>query len=133
MTISAFTCHLPVSNKHLRNRGATVTRRCPMTASAVQYGRIQHAGVLVKDTATSKQFYMDVFGMQDDDELRNPKLPFKGSFLKAGSSQIHLMQLPNPDPLDGRPEHGGRYVSGFRFVQPLATCSENDSTIWHVN
>lgn len=22
--------------------------------------------------------------------------------------QIHLMELPNPDPVDGRPEHGGR-------------------------
>lgn len=77
----------------------------------VRYGRIQHAGVLVKDTALSKQFYMHVFGMEDDDALRNPKLPFKGSFLKAGSSQIHLMQLPSPDPEQGRPEHGGRYVS----------------------
>ena len=24
------------------------------------------------------------------------------------NAQIHLMELPNPDPVDGRPEHGGR-------------------------
>lgn len=77
-------------------------------SSRVQYGRIQHAGVLVKDSAASKKFYMEVYGMEDEDSFRNPKLPFKGSFLKAGSSQIHLMELPSPDPETGRPEHGGR-------------------------
>lgn len=88
-----------------------------MTSETIHYGRIQHAGVLVKDTAVSKKFYMDVFGMHDEDKLRNPKLPFKGSFLKAGSSQIHLMQLPSPDPEDGRPEHGGRCVAHFQTVR----------------
>lgn len=85
-------------------------------AGSVQYGRIQHAGVLVKDTHKSKEFYMQVLGMEDDTELRNPKLPFDGAFVRAGSSQIHLMELPNPDPLDGRPEHGGRYVSSSLFL-----------------
>lgn len=80
-------------------------------STAVDYGRIQHAGVLVKDTVASKKFYMDVLGMLDETELRSSKLPFDGAFLKAGSSQIHLMELPNPDPEEGRPEHGGRYVS----------------------
>lgn len=81
----------------------------------MQYGRIQHAGVLVKDTAASKKFYMEVLGMLDDSQLRNSKLPFKGAFLKAGSSQIHLMELPNPDPEEGRPDHGGRYVCSTCF------------------
>lgn len=76
--------------------------------STVRYGRIQHAGVLVTSTEVAKQFYMQVYGMQDDDHLRNPKLPFKGSFMRAGSSQIHLMELPSPDPIMGRPVHGGR-------------------------
>lgn len=79
-----------------------------MDSNPVHYGRIQHAGVLVKDTLVSKKFYMDVLGMLDDDALRNPKLPFKGAFLRAGASQIHLMELPSPDPEEGRPEHGGR-------------------------
>jgi len=25
-----------------------------------------------------------------------------------GNEMIHLMVLPNPDPMEGRPEHGGR-------------------------
>lgn len=74
----------------------------------VEYGRIQHAGVLVRDTLASKKFYMDVLGMSDDTHMRSVKLPFEGAFVRAGESQIHLMELPNPDPLEGRPEHGGR-------------------------
>ncbi|MGD8484393.1 MAG: VOC family protein, partial [Thioalkalispiraceae bacterium] len=26
----------------------------------------------------------------------------------VGNQQIHLLQLPNPDPVEGRPQHGGR-------------------------
>lgn len=89
--------------------------RCSLRMSSVEYGSIQHAGILVRDTNASKQFYMDVLGMADDTSLRNSKLPFDGAFVRAGASQIHLMQLPNPDPLDGRPEHGGRYVSSSFF------------------
>ncbi|CAN8065210.1 unnamed protein product [Agarophyton chilense] len=94
-----------------RGRAVCVSRGVVMSAAHgqdVRFGAIQHAGVLVRDTAVAKHFYMSVFGMQDDDHLRNPKLPFKGAFMRAGASQIHLMQLPSPDPLHGRPEHGGR-------------------------
>ena len=72
------------------------------------YGSIQHCGVLVRDTAESLEFYKKAFGFLDETHLRNPKLPYKGGWLRAGSSQIHLMELPNPDPVAGRPDHGGR-------------------------
>lgn len=36
------------------------------------------------------------------------KLPYRGAWLWVGDEMIHLMELPNPDPLTGRPEHGGR-------------------------
>lgn len=79
-----------------------------VSSPAIKYCAIQHIGLLVKDTAVAKQFYMEVLGMEDDDGLRNPKLPFAGAFLRAGSSQIHLMELPTLNPKEGRPEHGGR-------------------------
>ena len=107
MASPAFSPSLPLARPAL----STHSSKCPVAAvraSAVEYGRIQHCGVLVKDTEASKSFYMNVFGMEDEDYLRNPKLPFNGSFLRAGASQIHLMELPNPDPLTGRPAHGGR-------------------------
>jgi glyoxylase I family protein len=31
-----------------------------------------------------------------------------GAFVRGGAQQIHLMELPNPDPTTGRPQHGGR-------------------------
>lgn len=36
------------------------------------------------------------------------ELPYKGAWLWVGSEMIHLKELPNPDPVTGRPEHAGR-------------------------
>lgn len=40
----------------------------------------------------------------------NDKLPYGGVWLNVGSpsQMIHLMELPSPDPKNGRPQHGGR-------------------------
>ena len=78
-----------------------------LSASLGDYGAIAHAGLLVSDVEKSIDFYEKAFGFENVTHLR-PKLPFHGAFLTAGMSQLHLMQLPNPDPIDGRPEHGGR-------------------------
>ncbi|CAM9960391.1 unnamed protein product [Ectocarpus sp. 12 AP-2014] len=90
-------------------------------ASVPEFGGIQHAGVLVSDSMASKEFYVNVFGFEDDSPLR-PQLPFDGAFVRAGATQIHLMELPNPDPVDGRPEHGGRdrhVAFSIADLQPL--------------
>ena len=76
--------------------------------SSPKYGGVQHCGILVKDTELSKAWFMEMFGWKDDTHLRNPELPFKGAFLRFGTDQVHLMELPNPDPMIGRPDHGGR-------------------------
>lgn len=36
------------------------------------------------------------------------ELPYRGAWLWVGSEMIHLKELPNPDPVTGRPEHAGR-------------------------
>jgi glyoxylase I family protein len=74
----------------------------------IKYGGLHHIGVLVNNIEKSKDFYVNVFGFSDDSALRSKSLPFAGNFMKVGEHQIHLMELPNPDPIDGRPEHGGR-------------------------
>ena len=74
----------------------------------LKYGGLQHAGVLVTNTEKSKKWYMEVFGFLDDSHLRPDTLPYPGAFLKCGSDQIHLMELPSMDPKEGRPAHGGR-------------------------
>ena len=68
--------------------------------------RIAHASLLVSDLDISLRFYRDVLGMVVDDA--RPDLGYPGAWLWAGEQQIHLLRLPNPDPRDGRPAHGGR-------------------------
>lgn len=66
---------------------------------------IHHASLIVADTTTSLKFYCDVLGMPLTDR---PDLGFPGAWLQLGSQQLHLLELENPDPITGRPEHGGR-------------------------
>lgn len=61
----------------------------------------------MQDVDLSVKFYTEVLGMRDETHLR-PNLPYPGAFIGCGINQIHLMKLPDPDPREGRPEHGGR-------------------------
>jgi len=67
---------------------------------------IPHVGIIVDDTEQSLRFYRDVLGLCIDDS--RPDLDYPGAWLTIGEQQIHLMELPNPDPVVGRPQHGGR-------------------------
>lgn len=96
-----------VARSGLVSRTVFPLRALPRCA-AVDYGGIQHAGVLVSNTQRSLEFYTSVLGMGDDTQFRPSTLPFAGAFVRCGAHQLHLMELPNPDPVDGRPEHGGR-------------------------
>ena len=69
---------------------------------------IAHASFLVADVKKSLTFYCDVLQMHLNET--RPNFAFDGAWIDIADSgqQIHLMQLPNPDSADGRPEHGGR-------------------------
>ena len=67
---------------------------------------IHHASLLVADTARALAFYRDLLGLGVIPE--RPDLGFPGAWLRVGAQQIHLLELPNPDPVTGRPDHGGR-------------------------
>jgi glyoxylase I family protein len=66
---------------------------------------IHHASLLVADTRRSLAFYQGVLGMET---VARPDLGFPGAWLAVGQQQIHLLELPSPDPVTGRPDHGGR-------------------------
>ena len=68
--------------------------------------RLAHASVLVADLDISLRFYCGVLSMTVD--AARPELGYPGAWLWAGEQQLHLLQLPNPDPRSGRPSHGGR-------------------------
>ncbi|MFQ5644206.1 MAG: VOC family protein [Thiogranum sp.] len=71
-----------------------------------EFPGLHHASVVVADLATALHFYVDVLGLPRDDS--RPDMPFAGAWLKVGEQQIHLLQLPNCDPVTGRPAHAGR-------------------------
>jgi len=67
---------------------------------------LHHVSLLVADVARSLDFYTRVLGLEMDSS--RPAMSFDGAWLKVGAQQIHLLQLANPDPVEGRPQHGGR-------------------------
>lgn len=64
-----------------------------------------HASLLIADLERSRAFYEGVLGLLP---AERPNLGFPGLWYQVGSAQIHLLRLANPDPVTGRPEHGGR-------------------------
>ena len=67
---------------------------------------IHHISLVVADTQKSVAFYTDVLGLELCRE--RPELEFAGAWLTIGDQQIHLLEVENPDPVENRPEHGGR-------------------------
>jgi glyoxylase I family protein len=71
---------------------------------------IDHCSVIVADTQKALEFYCGILGLELDDS--RPEMSYPGAWLNIGSGigrgQIHLLELPNPDPVSGRPAHGGR-------------------------
>ncbi|KAL2921840.1 Uncharacterized protein RDABS01_013331, partial [Bienertia sinuspersici] len=70
---------------------------------------MHHVGILCKNLERSLDFYQNILGLEINEARLHDKLPYRGAWLWVGSEMIHLMELPNPDPFTGRPEHGGRY------------------------
>jgi glyoxylase I family protein len=67
---------------------------------------VHHVSLVVKNTAQALQFYQGILGLALVPE--RPALGFPGAWLSIGEQQIHLLEVANPDPVNGRPEHGGR-------------------------
>lgn len=67
---------------------------------------IHHVSLIVADTDRALGFYRGLLGLEPVEE--RPDLGFGGAWLRIGDRQIHLLELPNPDPVEGRPAHGGR-------------------------
>lgn len=67
---------------------------------------LDHVSIIVSDTLRAVGFYREVLGLAT---VERPDLGFPGAWLGLGPGMtLHLLELPNPDPKDGRPGHGGR-------------------------
>ena len=91
--------------------------------AATTWGGMPHVGLLVADTEKARVFYCDVLGMVDENDLRPDKLPFPGLFLRCGEQQVHILELPNPDPntVNDRPGYGKdrRTAYSVKDLKPL--------------
>ena len=83
---------------------------------------LHHASVVVAELATALRFYIGVLGLTRDDS--RPDLGFPGAWLKVGEQQIHLLELPNCDPVTGRPGHAGRDRHTAFLVTGLAALEQ---------
>ena len=72
----------------------------------IRVTRLLHASLLVADLDRARAFYEGVLGLVPSPN--RPAMSFDGVWYDIGEAQIHLLCLPNPDPVEGRPEHGGR-------------------------
>lgn len=68
--------------------------------------KLLHVSLLVSDLEQARAFYEGVLHLTPS--ASRPDMVFDGVWYEVGAQQIHLLALPNPDPVDGRPEHGGR-------------------------
>ena len=72
----------------------------------MNYSGILHSSIIVRNTQTSLKFYTDILGLALDE--KRPDLGYPGAWLEVNHQQIHLLEVPNPDPVTDRPQHGGR-------------------------
>lgn len=84
--------------------------------------KLHHSSLLVTDTQASLKFYCDILGLK---QLERPHFPYGGAWLDLGLQQLHLLELPNPDPITGRPDHGGRDRHVAFNVLDLEVLKEN--------
>ncbi len=59
-----------------------------MADSPIQVRGIDHVTLVVKDLAASRQFYVDLVGM---DEVPRPAFSFPGLWFQSGTTLIHLI------------------------------------------
>jgi glyoxylase I family protein len=72
----------------------------------VKVTQLLHASLLVADLTRARAFYEGVLGLEPSPA--RPQMDFDGVWYDIGPAQIHLLALPSPDPVAGRPAHGGR-------------------------
>jgi glyoxylase I family protein len=79
-----------------------------MSLSETNFLGIDHHSVISSDINKSKFFFLEIMGLEI--APGRPPLPFDGAWFKIGGNSgqtLHCLCLPNSDPVDNRPEHGG--------------------------
>jgi len=92
------------------------------------FDSILHSSVIVRDTKIALHFYEKILGLKVNHN--RPDLGYPGAWLNIGEQQIHLLELPNPDPINNRPAHGGRdrhtAIATTQFDKLIALLKSNN-------
>lgn len=67
---------------------------------------LDHCSLIVANTSKALEFYKGILDLEVD--ISRPDIGYPGAWLHVGSSQIHLLEVPDPYAQAVRPEHGGR-------------------------
>ncbi|KAG6555897.1 hypothetical protein Mapa_002539 [Marchantia paleacea] len=70
-----------------------------------QFTGLNHVAFCCENLEKSLDFYCGLLGLTTSPD--RPELPYRGAWLLLGAEGIHIMEVPNPDPVHGRPGHGG--------------------------
>ncbi len=95
--------------------------------------KLLHVSLLVADLPRARGFYEGLLGLTPSAE--RPAMAFAGVWYDIGGAQIHLLCLPSPDPVIGRPEHGGRdrhtalAVSGWEALPAMLDAADIPYTL----
>ncbi len=79
--------------------GAVLDRPAPLLTG------VHHVSLMVQDTQVALAFYCGILGLS---VIARPALGYPGAWLQVGTQQLHLLELPNPDPTQDRPTAVGR-------------------------
>jgi len=99
-----------------------------------QIRSILHGSLIVSDLNKALNFYCNILGLALD--TGRPDMDYDGAWLWVGEQQIHLLVVPNPDPVDGRPEHGGRdrhIAMAVADLEPLQSQLENHGVAYNLS
>lgn len=77
-----------------------------MSEQSNKFLGVDHHSVIIQDVEESRHFYIDILGLELDSS--RPEMSFDGLWIKVGQQAIHCLCLRNPDPIENRPDHGGR-------------------------
>ena len=67
---------------------------------------LDHCSLIVANTSKALEFYKGILDLEVD--ISRPDIGYPGAWLQVGSSQIHLLEVPDPYAQAVRPENGGR-------------------------
>ena len=104
-----------------------------MSVNQPDFLGIDHHSMISSNLEKSKFFFLEVLGLEI--APGRPPLPYDGAWFKMGKNgqTLHCLCLPNPDPVENRPAHGGidRHVAiKITSLEPLIARLEQHKIIY---